>query len=54
MSTSETVEKGFKFVFGLAIFVAGLIVIGLFLLLLKVLLLFYPDIFIMGIHITAG
>lgn len=46
-------EKTFKFVFGLAIFIACLVVIGLFLLLVKILLIFYPDIYLMGMHITS-
>lgn len=45
-------EKLFKFIFGFAIFLAILLVIGLFLLLLKIILLFTPALHIMGLTIT--
>ena len=44
-------EGGFKFVFVMAILVFCLVVIGVFLILLKILLLFTPQINIMGLNI---
>ena len=47
-------EGMFKFVFVLAIIIFCLVVIGLFLILLKILLLFTPEISIMGLTILQG
>ena len=44
-------ETTFKFLFFLAIVLAALIVIGLFLLLLKVLLMFQSEVYILGLTI---
>ncbi len=44
-------EKTFKFLFFLAVFIAALIVIGLFLLILKVILMFQPEVSILGLTI---
>mgnify|MGYP000918306071 FL=1 len=41
----------FKFVFALAIIVFCLVVVGIFLILMKILLLFTPEIHIMGLTI---
>ncbi|MFA4942712.1 MAG: hypothetical protein WC564_03700 [Patescibacteria group bacterium] len=41
----------FKFFFGLAVFVFCLVVIGIFLVLLKIILLFTPEIHLMGLNI---
>lgn len=46
-------ETFFKVVFFLAVIVFCLVVIGFFLLLLKIILLFVPEINIMGLHITG-
>lgn len=46
-------ERLFKFVFFLAVLVFCIVVIGLFLLLLKIILLFVPEIVIMGLRITG-
>ncbi len=45
-------EKSFKFIFGLAVFMFCLVVIGIFLIILKIMLLFMPEINIMGLRIT--
>ncbi|MDD5031867.1 MAG: hypothetical protein PHR36_02355 [Patescibacteria group bacterium] len=45
-------EKIFRFIFILAAIVFGLVFIGIFLILLKILLLFMPEINIMGLTIT--
>lgn len=42
-------EGFFKFLFGLAIIVAALVVIGLFLLLVKIMLMFNSPVHIMGL-----
>ncbi|MFA5247840.1 MAG: hypothetical protein WC415_01150 [Patescibacteria group bacterium] len=47
--SNKDVEKIFKFIFGLAVVVAGFVVIGLFLLIIKVLLNFFPEISILGV-----
>jgi len=47
-------EATFKFFFYLTILVSILTVIGLFLLLVKISLLFFPDLTIMGIHFSLG
>jgi hypothetical protein len=44
-------EKAFKFIFILAILIFCSVVIGIFLIVLKILLLFQPDISIMGLSI---
>lgn len=44
-------EGAFKFVFALAILVFCLVTIGLFLIILKIILLFNPEINIMGLTI---
>ncbi|MBU4346951.1 hypothetical protein KKF23_00140 [Patescibacteria group bacterium] len=46
-------ETLFKIVFCLAVLVFCLIIIGIFLVILKILLMFYPEINIMGLIITA-
>ncbi len=53
MATNKTMEKLFKATFFLAVFVFCLVVIGFFLLLLKIILLFVPEINILGITITG-
>jgi len=45
-------EGFFKFLFGLAVFVAALTVIGIFLLICKIILLFQPQIELMGLLIS--
>ena len=45
-------EKVFTMVFGFGVFVFCLVVIGFFLLAMKILLIFFPDLYIMGIHFT--
>lgn len=45
-------EKTFKFVVALGVLVFCLFIIGLFLLLIKILLLFYPQIQLMGITMS--
>lgn len=42
-------EKLFKFVFGLAVFIFCLVVIGIFLILIKIILLFTPEVHLMGL-----
>ncbi len=42
-------ENLFKFVFGLAVFVFCLVVIGIFLILIKIILLFTPEVHLMGL-----
>ncbi len=44
-------EGTFKFIFGLAIFIFCLVVIGVFLIFLKIGLLFVPEIRLMGLTI---
>jgi len=44
-------EGAFKFIFTLAIFIFCLVVIGIFLIILKILLLFNPEINLMGLTI---
>lgn len=44
-------EKTFKLLFSLAVFLFSLISIGLFLLVLKILLMFYPQLYILGLVI---
>lgn len=44
-------EGTFKFIFGLAIFIFCLVTIGIFLIFLKIALLFTPEINIMGLTI---
>lgn len=44
-------EGTFKFVFGLAVFMFCLVTIGIFLIILKILLLFTPEIHLMGLYI---
>ncbi len=44
-------EKTFKFLFFLAVLIAAFIVIGLFLLVLKVILMFQPEINLLGLTI---
>jgi hypothetical protein len=45
-------EGFFKFLFGLAVVIAALTVIGIFLLICKVILMFQPQIYIMGLVIS--
>jgi len=49
--TGTGMEKFFKTVFTLAIIVAIIFVIGIFLLILKIMLLFMPELHIMGMTI---
>ncbi len=42
-------EKLFKFVFGLAVFIFCLVVVGIFLILIKIILLFTPEVHLMGL-----
>ena len=44
-------EGMFKFIFALAIIIFCLVVVGIFLILMKILLLFTPEIHIMGLTI---
>jgi len=44
-------EGVFKFFFGLAVFIFCLVTIGIFLILLKIILLFTPEIHLMGLNI---
>ena len=50
--TGNAMERFFKVTFGIGILLAIIIVIGLFLLLLKIILLFFPELHIMGMTIT--
>lgn len=50
--TNNQLEKVFKFLFGLAIFIFCLVVIGIFLILLKIILLFTPAVHLMGLVIS--
>jgi len=45
-------EGFFKFLFGLAIIVFCLVIIGVFLIIIKILLLFHPSVHVMGILFT--
>jgi len=45
-------EGLFKFLFGLAIFVFGLVSAGLFLIVIKIILLFQPEVHLMGLLIS--
>jgi len=45
-------ENLFKFVFGLAVLVFCLVVIGIFLILIKIILLFTPQVNLMGLMMT--
>lgn len=45
-------EKAFKLVFILSFFVFGFLIIGLFLLVLKILLIFFPSLHILGLTIN--
>jgi hypothetical protein len=45
-------EGFFKFIFGLAILMFCAVVIGIFLIVLKIVLLFYPELHMMGLIIT--
>lgn len=47
-------ENAFKFLFGLAIFVFCLTVIGIFLIIVKVVLLFQPQVNLMGLVINLA
>ena len=49
--TGKGMEKFFKFVFSFGIVLAVFFVIGVFLLMLKIILLFVPELNIMGITI---
>jgi hypothetical protein len=46
-------EGFFKFLFGLAVVVFCLVVIGIFLIILKVILMFQPQVHLMGLLITG-
>ena len=50
--SNKDVEKIFKFIFGLAVVVAAIVVIGFFLLIVKILLNFFPEISILGVTMT--
>jgi len=50
--TGSAMEKFFKITFTIGILLAVIIVIGLFLLLLKIILLFTPELHIMGMTIV--
>jgi len=45
-------EGFFKFLFGLAVVVFALVIVGLFILILKISLLFNPQIYLMGLIIS--
>jgi len=45
-------EGFFKFLFGLAVIVFALVIVGLFILILKIILLFHPQIYFMGLIIS--
>jgi hypothetical protein len=45
-------ESVFKFLFGLAVVVFCMVVIGIFLLIVKIFLIFYPQVHIMGLIIS--
>ncbi len=45
-------EGAFKFLFGLAIFIFGLVSAGIFLLVIKIILLFQPQVHFMGLLIS--
>lgn len=45
-------EGMFKFIFGLAVFMFCLVTIGVFLIILKIVLLFTPEIHLMGLLIN--
>ncbi|HZJ41222.1 MAG TPA: hypothetical protein VFD16_03090 [Candidatus Saccharimonadales bacterium] len=45
-------EVFFKFLFGLAIFIFGLVSAGIFLIVIKVILLFQPQVQLMGLLIS--
>jgi len=47
-------ERTFIFVFSLAVLLFCVVVIGIFLVLVKIALLFWPDIYIMGIHLLSA
>lgn len=49
--SSKSAERLFKFVFRMAIVIAIFFIIGIFLLMLKVILLFVPELHIMGLTI---
>lgn len=44
-------EKTFKVLFALAVFLFSLISIGVFLIILKILLMFYPQLYLLGLVI---
>jgi hypothetical protein len=52
MSTGPAAEKAFKVIFIIAIILFCVLVIGIFLLLIKILLLFFPEIQLMGLAIS--
>jgi hypothetical protein len=45
-------EGLFKFLFGLAIFIFGLVSAGIFLLVIKIILLFQPEVHFMGLILS--
>ncbi|MFA5000297.1 MAG: hypothetical protein WC545_02985 [Patescibacteria group bacterium] len=45
-------ESAFKFFFGLAVFVFCLTVVGVFLLIIKIILLFQPQVHLMGVILS--
>ncbi|MFA5754148.1 MAG: hypothetical protein WC905_02170 [Patescibacteria group bacterium] len=45
-------EGFFKFLFGLAVFVFCLTTVGIFLLIVKIILLFQPQVYLMGLIIS--
>lgn len=51
MNNNMDSEGVFKFFFGLAVFIFCLVTIGIFLILLKIILLFTPEIHLMGLNI---
>jgi len=49
--TGKAAERLFKLIFKIAIVVAIILIIGIFLLMLKIILLFVPELHIMGLTI---
>lgn len=45
-------EKGFKFLFFFGIFVYSLISVGIFMLILRILLIFFPELRVMGMTVV--
>lgn len=47
-------ETGFKFLFFCGVLLFSLIIVGIFVLALRILLIFYPELHIMGLNITSA